>query len=202
MESAVLNYIIENRDWIFSGVGLFVITVTIRFFSKRKDANNNGDKNEIQISGKGLSGTYYGYYRSPRNPKELSRMIFKTTVDQSGDEIITVDYVDNGKDEVGSVKKTPVKAEVYFEIKCADGHYDHMDYMTVMNIDMAGVYIGTYCSISELNKKPCCGIQVITKRMYDRKSKEIFDLIDCYEKEFIINSTYEPKEKDAEYQVA
>lgn len=42
-----MEWIINNKEWIFSGIGLFIISLAINFFAKKKKAK------QIQKGGKG-----------------------------------------------------------------------------------------------------------------------------------------------------
>jgi len=43
-----MNWIIENKEWVFSGIGVFILSLIISFIFKRR-----GKVNMTQKSGKG-----------------------------------------------------------------------------------------------------------------------------------------------------
>lgn len=53
-----MNWIIENKEWIFSGIGIFILTIILGLFKKRQKAKKikmnqkSGDNStNIQIGG-------------------------------------------------------------------------------------------------------------------------------------------------------
>lgn len=36
-----MDYIFENKEWIFSGIGVFVLTIIISYFFKKRERSSN-----------------------------------------------------------------------------------------------------------------------------------------------------------------
>src|SRR5690348_8231690 len=44
------KYLIENKEWIFSGIGVFIITIIVAYFSKRKKRINEISQSDNQFN--------------------------------------------------------------------------------------------------------------------------------------------------------
>ena len=74
MINQIVNWIIENRDWVFSGIGVTALLGIIAFFRKlfrKKSAGEKGIK--IEQKNEGHDNTQIGiqnnYYRGNKNDR-------------------------------------------------------------------------------------------------------------------------------------
>lgn len=65
--NTLINYLSENKEWIFSGIGILVLTtigsIFVKLFSKKKDTSKNvmkqTNKNSSHGTQIGIQNNYY-----------------------------------------------------------------------------------------------------------------------------------------------
>jgi len=72
----MLDWIVDNKEWVFSGVGVVVLTITYNFMTSRKE--RKGDVNESQAVSRVKAGGDVTINQTIGNDSEVSIQAHKT----------------------------------------------------------------------------------------------------------------------------
>ena len=90
----MVNYLLNNKEWIFSGIGVFILTVLLSIWNKKRDRSKGSTTNHQSIKNStfqdsvvnNISAERVELHQTAQNKETANR-----TVDQKGNTSINVD---------------------------------------------------------------------------------------------------------------